>query len=136
MVEMRGEYLGKLEMRMVHGPSGATLATDAPADNGGRGASFSPTDLVGVALGSCMVTTMGIVARRDGIAMEGARVRVEKHMSAEGPRRIARLPVVIAMPKGVPVEARAKLEQAARACPVSRSLHPDVAAEVVFEWAE
>ncbi len=111
------------------------MTTDAPADNMGRGESFSPTDLMATALGTCILTTMGIVAQRHGIDMTGARATVEKHMSAEPPRRIARLPVTISMPAGIPPEHRSRLENAAHACPVHRSLHPDIEAPIVFHWA-
>jgi putative redox protein len=134
MVELRGEYLGGLQVRMTHGPSGATMTTEAPEDNGGRGAAFSPTDLVATALGSCILTVMGIVAARDGVRMEGATVRVEKHMATHGTRRIARLPVTVVMPAGVPEAARKKLEATAHACPVHKSLHPEIDAPIRFDW--
>jgi len=49
MVSISIEYLGDLHCNALHGPSGATLDTDAPKDNHGRGESFSPTDLVATA---------------------------------------------------------------------------------------
>jgi putative redox protein len=81
MVRIDVAYEGELHTACAHAPSGATVATDAPRDNHGRGESFSPTDLLATALGSCMLTVMGIAARRDGHAIEGARVVVEKHMT-------------------------------------------------------
>lgn len=132
-VEITGEYLGALEVRMRHGPSGTTLTTEAPADNGGTGGSFSPTDLVAASLASCMMTIMALVAERDGIDMRGASVRVEKHMAAS-PRRIARLPVVFRLPARLSPAERTKLENAAKGCPVHRSLHPDVDAPIAFEY--
>src|SRR5262245_33478537 len=86
MVVVEGRYLGDLRCEARHGPSGAAIATDAPADNMGKGESFSPTDLVGTALGTCILTTMAIVAERRGIAMKGATLRVDKHM-ADGHQR-------------------------------------------------
>ena len=47
MVKTKTTYEGGLHCSMVHEPSGATLSTDAPVDNNGKGESFSPTDLVG-----------------------------------------------------------------------------------------
>ena len=78
MVEIQIRYEGGLRTRAVHGPSSVALLTDAPLDNHGKGESFSPTDLVATALGTCMLTTMGLVAERHGWKIEGSRVRVEE----------------------------------------------------------
>src|SRR5271156_5850813 len=102
MVKVSVEYQGDLHCRAQHGPSGATLDTDAPVDNQGKGEAFSPTDLVGTALGSCMATIMGIYARKNGIPLEGMRIEVTKEMTPSPPRRIARLVTDIWMPGGLP----------------------------------
>lgn len=136
MVEIRIRYEGQLHCQAVHGPSGATLATDAPVDNMGKGESFSPTDLVATALGTCMLTVMGIVAQRHGIDMSLARVRVGKEMTATPPRRIARLTVEIHLPGSISADDRKRLENAAHTCPVHRSLHPDVEVPVSFHWGD
>lgn len=135
MVHIDVLYEGDLHTTCRHGPSDATLATDAPVDNEGRGESFSPTDLLATALGSCMLTVMGIVARRKGWKLEGARARVEKEMVTAPARRVGRLRVEFALPC-LPSEARPVLERAAHTCPVHHSLHPDVDVETVFVWAE
>jgi putative redox protein len=136
MVRIDVVYEGDLHTTCRHGPSAAELATDAPKDNEGRGEAFSPTDLLATALGSCMLTTMGIVARRRGWAMEGARAEVEKHMVTQPARRVGRLVVRFAMPRGIPEDARPILERTAHTCPVHRSLHPGVELDVRFDWAE
>ena len=134
-VEMEIVYEGDLRSRAKHGPSGQVIATDAPVDNGGRGLAFSPTDLVGAALGACMLTIMGKVADRNGIDLRGTKVRVTKEMASEPVRRIKRLGVVMMLPPGLVLspENRAKLENAANTCPVKQSLHPDVVLDIVFE---
>ena len=132
-VEITGRYTGNLKMELTHGPSKATLKTAAPVDNKGDGSSFSPTDLVAAALGSCMVTTMGIVAEREGIDFRAASFRVEKHMQSD-PRRIAALPVVIHLPRSLTPDQRTKLERAAHTCPVHRSLLPEIEKQVEFVY--
>lgn len=134
MVEIQVRYEGDLHTRATHGPSGATLETDAPKDNEGLGETFSPTDLLATALGTCMLTVMGILARRKGWKLEGARARVEKQMATAPVRRIGKLVVEFEMPL-VPEMARPLLERAAHACPVHQSLHPDVELDVRFHWA-
>ncbi len=134
MVAIQIEYQGELHCRAVHEPSGAELNTDAPKDNQGRGESFSPTDLVATALGTCMLTVMGIAARTLEIDIAGSRATVEKMMTTAAPRRIARLAVTIHVPGMVSPENQQKLERAAHTCPVHKSLHPEVEAPVKFRW--
>src|SRR5438093_2949357 len=98
MVKISIEYKGELHCSAKHGPSGAQLETDAPRDNEGKGESFSPTDLVATALGTCMATIMGIYARRHDIDLRGMKIEVSKEMSADTPRRIARLATEIWLP--------------------------------------
>ncbi len=131
-VEITGKYLGGLRVEMTHGPSGATLQTVAPTDNNGDGSGFSPTDLVATALGSCMMTLMGIVAQRDNLDLSGAHFRIVKHMQTASPRRVSALPITFHLPSHVPSEARPKLERAALTCPVHHSLHPDIEMNVEF----
>ena len=125
--------LSGLSCELAHGPSGATIGTVPPQDNGGDGSCFSPTDLVGAALASCALTTMALVARREGLSWGDARARVEKVMTPP-PRRIGELVVVFEMPREVQPEHRARLEEIARTCPVARSLHPDVKLPMRFRY--
>jgi uncharacterized OsmC-like protein len=134
MVKIEAIYTGGLRCRATHGPSKASFVTDAPVDNHGKGESFSPTDLVATALGTCMLTTMGLVAERHGWPLEGARAQVEKHMVADPERRIAKLAVVLSIPGRHDDKVRAALERAALTCPVHRSLRPEVEIPVRFEW--
>lgn len=134
MVNIHVAYAGNKKCELVH-PEGATLKTDAPKDIGGDASAFSPTDLVAAGLASCILTTMAMYAERNGLSLEGAKASVEKHMTTTAPRRIARLPVVVMMPAGVPSEWREKLERVGHTCPVHASLHPDVDAPIEFRYA-
>ncbi len=134
MVEMTLVYEGGLHSRALHGPSGAAIETDAPVDNQGKGEAFSPTDLLAASLASCMLTTMAIVGEREGWPLGGARARIEKHMELEPRRRVGRIVVELSMPEGTPPEARERLEEAARGCPVAASIHPDTKVELEMEW--
>lgn len=136
MVEFELVYEGELHTTALHAPSKAKLDTDAPVDNMGRGASFSPTDLLATALGTCMLTTMGILAQREGWKIDGARARVEKHMSLEPRRRVGRIVVEMTMPRGVPAVARERLREVADRCPVACSIHPDTRVELSIAWPD
>ena len=132
MVTIAATYEGTLRCVARHGPSGVTLTTDAPVDNQGRGASFSPTDLVATALMTCAMTIMGIAAQREGIDLDGMTAEVTKGMAAN-PRRIASLPILFRMPGHLTPDQLALLEEAAHTCPVAHSVHPDIAAAMTFE---
>jgi putative redox protein len=122
-----------LTCELTHGPSGAHLNTVPPRDNGGTGDRFSPTDLVGAALASCALTTMALVAGREGLSWGNARASAEKRMTPP-PRRIGELVLVFDMPREVRPQDRARLEEIARTCPVARSLHPDVKVPMEFRY--
>ena len=127
-------YRGALRTEATHLHSGAMLPTDAPVDNQGKGESFSPTDLVATALGTCILTIMGIKARDRKIDIEGSTLEVKKVMSA-APRRIARLEVRLQMRGDRLTDAdRRVLGAVVNACPVSRSLHPDIQLDVHINW--
>ncbi len=136
MVTIHTVYQGDLRAQSTHGPSKTQLITDAPLDNQGKGASFSPTDLVATALGTCMLTTMGIVAKRYGWKLDGATAEVEKHMVADPERRIGKLTVAIRVPGPFGEKERTILERTALTCPVHKSLHPKVEIPVTFHWDE
>lgn len=129
-----GKYLGDKQVELLHEQSGAMVVTDAPLDNQGLGRSFSATDLVAAALGSCILTIAGIVAERNTYDISGSYFRIEKHMSRDMPRRILSMPVVFHLPASLSAEARQKIERAAQSCPVHHSLHPDVQREIRFEY--
>lgn len=130
---MTATYTGQKHCQAKHEPSQSNIETDAPKDNQGRGEKFSPTDLMGVALGTCILTTMAIIAEPDGIDLKDAKISVEKEM-ASNPRRIFSLKTVIDLPKSIPENYRAKLEQIANNCPVKKSLHPDLLVPVEIRY--
>jgi putative redox protein len=132
MTSMSSVYEGGLRCRSRHEGSGRELLTDAPLDNRGRGESFSPTDLVATALSTCILTILGIVAERHGLALEGCQARVEKTMTSEGERRIAALEVWIQLPEGLEASQRELLIRAGEGCPVKRSL--EGAVPMTLHW--
>ena len=132
-VVMTGRYTGGKFVELKHEPSGTVITTDAPKDNGGEGTAFSPTDLVGAALGSCVLTTMVLVAERNGVSLTGAHFRVEKIMGTD-PRRIAQLVLKVHLPLSLSELDRQKLERAGAGCPVHKSLHPETQMVIEFVY--
>jgi len=136
MVAQSLTYIGGLRCELTHDPSKTKLITDAPIDNHGRGESFSPTDLVVSALAGCIVTTMAIAVEPEGVNLHGTTVYAEKHMSADAPRRIAKILIKLDFAKGIPPTYRSRLEHIARTCPVQRSIHPDIVVDLVFNYPD
>jgi uncharacterized OsmC-like protein len=128
-------YEGQLRTSATHLQSNSIIETDAPSDNQGKGERFSPTDLVATALGSCMLTIMGIKARDMNIHLEGTRIDVQKHMKAD-PRRVGGIDITFQFPASLALSDKEKiiLQNAALTCPVAKSLHPDLEQKVIFNW--
>ncbi len=136
MVKIEIEHTGGLHSEAVHIQSGSRLQTDAPLDNGGKGESFSPTDLVATALGSCITTTMDLYAKRNGISIDGTKASVIKHMSSQPVRRISKLEVAVELPLPRDHPHRAALENAAQNCPVKKSLSAEIEIPITFAWRD
>lgn len=121
------KYLGNLRTEMVHISSSSTVITDAPVDNKGKGENFSPTDLVATALGSCMLTIIGIAGNEHGFDIKGSTVEIEKIMQAN-PRKISAININLQIKGQNSYTEKEKIiiEKAARTCPVALSLHQDI----------
>ena len=128
-------YMGGLRTEATHVQSGTKIVTDAPTDNHGKGESFSPTDLVSAALGSCMMTLMGIAADTHGINVDGTRLSITKVMAAD-PRRIGEIVIDVHFPSADEPKQRKLLENAAATCPVAKTLHPDCKQTIRYFYAE
>jgi uncharacterized OsmC-like protein len=129
-------YKGALRTTCTHLKSGNNFETDAPVDNNGKGERFSPTDLMATSLGTCMLTVMGISARKSGFDLNGIEVEVEKIMKAD-PRRVGGINLFFHFPedlRNVEEQKKAVLKRIAENCPVMKSIHPDI--EVKINWGE
>ncbi len=126
-------YKNNLRTEAQHIASGQKIITDAPLDNNGKGEAFSPTDLVATALASCMITIMAIAAEKNGIDISETSASVKKIMGTN-PRTISDVVIDIKMSKDLALKDRKRLEKAALACPVHKSLHPDMNKEITFSY--
>jgi uncharacterized OsmC-like protein len=125
--------LDDLRTECLHVRSGERFPTDAPVDNQGKGAAFSPTDLLATSLAACMITTMDIVSRAKGFVLQGTEARVVKHMASD-PRRVHRVEVHLTMDAALTADQRELMEATAHGCPVARSVSPDLIQEVTFTY--
>jgi uncharacterized OsmC-like protein len=128
------KYTNDLHTIATHLYSGSEILTDAPLDNNGKAEFFSPTDLVATALASCMLTVMGILGQREGFRVDGTTAKVTKIMGND-PRRIAEIMIELDFPaNNYTTKEKAYIEGAARACPVAKSLHPDLKQTIIFHY--
>jgi putative redox protein len=134
MATIETKYLGDLRTHATHVRSGKTLITDAPPDNKGKGEAFSPTDLLATSLGSCAMTITGIAAQTHGFNVDGTGIRITKIM-ADNPRRIGEVIVEFNFPKNnYSDKEKAIIENAAKTCPVAKSLHPELKQTLIFNF--
>jgi putative redox protein len=128
-------YEGELRCKATHNQSATVIETDAPTDNRGKGERFSPTDLLCVSLGTCIVTTMGIKAADMGIDLSGATLQVQKHMLSE-PRRVGKIDITISFPATLSITEKDQiiLQRVGDNCPVQKSIHPSLETNVVYNW--
>jgi len=128
------EYLGDLRTKALHLQSGNILITDAPLDNQGKGEAFSPTDTLATALGSCMLTIMGIAAGTHGFNIDGTKLTITKIM-ANDPRRVSEVILEFELPQNSYSEKEKEIiYKAAKGCPVARSLHPDLKQTIIMNY--
>ena len=133
MPDIKIKYDGNLRTTATHLKSGSVIATDAPTDNKGKGENFSPTDLFATALGSCMLTIMGITADAHGFKIDGSKIKINKVMG-RSPRRVAHIKIVIDINGDLTDKQKQLLIKAAHHCPVSKSIHEDIKEEVIFNF--
>jgi uncharacterized OsmC-like protein len=128
-------YEGDLRTVCLHLRSGSTVETDAPVDNKGKGERFSPSDLVATALGTCMLTIMGMRAVEMNVDLSETKIEVEKLMKSD-PRRIGGINLTFHFPGSLEIDdvQRKILQRAAETCPVAYSIHPDIAVNINFNW--
>jgi uncharacterized OsmC-like protein len=132
MTKMSVLYARNLRCEVVHEQSNTQIETDAPLDNKGKGERFSPTDLLCTSLATCILTTMAIAAEERGWKFEGVKAEIEKIMNST-PRRIGEIKIHFTFPDlGYDEIMKEKIQRYAHACPVSRSLNPDVSQTVTF----
>ncbi|HGY5554368.1 MAG TPA: OsmC family protein [Prochlorococcus sp.] len=132
MTRIHCSYIGNLRCEASHVPSGEGLTTDAPIDHEGKGEAFSPTDLIATALGTCVLTVMGITARQRGWEIDGASVDVEKIMTSKGPRSIETLKLLITMPPEISKQQLQLLQRMVDTCPVKRNLEGSITMKFIW----
>ena len=121
-----------MHTEVTHSLSGSIIHTDAPKDHDGNGKDFAPTDLLASSLGACVITIMGIEAKRRGWELDEINIEVYKTMTSEGPRKIKSLILEIFMPPGLDSHKYKVLKSSAEDCPVKLNLEDSV--DIEMNW--
>jgi putative redox protein len=106
--------------------------TDAPKEHGGKGEFMSPTDLLAVSLGSCVLTIMGIFAKKLHLPFHDVTVDVEKKPNPTG--GIGEIVLHVYYPHAIDPEGREKLEKAAKNCPIHHIIDPKITQQMHFHY--
>lgn len=134
MTKIATEYMGDLHCATTHLPSGAIIGTDAPIEYGGKGQSFNPYDLLGVALASSMATAAGFYAQKNKIDLKGLIIEVNNIFGTDAERRVTRMEVQVKMPLSLPENDRNAIENGMKTCPVILSLNSNIEIPINFHW--
>ena len=126
-------YSGELRTESTHLQSGEAYITDAPIDNEGKGEAFSPTDVIATGLANCMLTIMGIIAKRQSLDIEGTKAEVTKIMGTE-PRRISEIRIDFFFPRSYDNDSKQLLQTSALNCPVAKSLANELTQTINFHY--
>ena len=112
-------------------PQGKEVAMDCPYT--GKGEELSPANLVGSGLAGCMLISMGTLALRDEIDIQGTRVDIDVEQSE---KRIESISLKFNMAHPYTDEERIKLERAAGLCPIKHSFHPDTPISITYQYPD
>lgn len=120
---------GRCQIR--HELAGVEIITDLPPEYGGNGRSFSSTDLVSAALGSCILTSIDSILEREGYDPKKIKISVIKTLS-ENPKMIKAISLEISYPEKLGGLLLKKLERAMATSPVKLSLNEQVDIKILF----
>lgn len=129
-------YLGDLRTEATHLKSGKKVITDVPAENGGLGEGFSPTDLFCASLVSSMVSVMAGIVKSPGFNgnIDGLKIRTTKIMK-KNPHSVEEIIIEFDMPNNhYTVEQKKMLESAVLRSQVGSSIKSDLKQSLVFNY--
>lgn len=134
MHQFETTYNGSLRTTITHLKSGSQIITDAPTDNHGKGETFSPTDLVASAFGSCILTILGISAEVHKLNLDGTKLKITKIMG-DNPRKIDEIIIAFEFPDPNFTEKQKQIiRQICKTCPVGLSLNPDIKQTFIYNF--
>ena len=110
------------------------MRTDAPLDHEGKGRNFCPTDLLATALGTCLLTVMGIKAKKESWSLVGLKLDINKQMSKIGPRKIDSLLINIFTPSNLTADQLNGLKKEIKDCPVLINIQSSI--NINLHWTQ
>ena len=118
----------------THLPSGSIVTTESPKEKGGKGSSFSPPELLGATLSSCMLNMLHYAASSRGVNVVGATAEAavkEENLT------VVSIDVSITVPNSasIPEDVRTILEKTTNRCPVHKALEAGTKITTKWTWA-
>ena len=131
MGRMQIAYKGNQQCVATRVKDAKRVVVDCPMTSGQE---LGPGDMVAAGLGSCMLISMAGFAERHGLNVEGSNVEVDVKFGGEPQSRISAINVVVHVPKEFSEQDRARLRNAANACPIKHSFGQDTEISTAFEF--
>lgn len=126
------KYDGDQHVLALKMPTHNVVAIDCPYT--GKGDEFSPASLLGVSLASCMLLSMGVVARREGIDIRNTVVDIRLR-GLDGPDpHVDEISLTFDFPDAYGPGDRRKLERAAGLCPIRASIDAGTQVTTTFRY--
>ena len=94
---------------------------------------FTPLDLLGASYAGCVIMSIDIVAKKNGLDIAGAEVKVSLDTNSSGGPVIGGINVTIVLPKQFTDEQLDLLRKGEAYCPVHNALRPEIKTTLTFE---
>lgn len=132
MFSLKVSYDGGQHATAVNEPHHNVVAIDCPFT--GKGEEFSPASLLAVSVASCMLLSMGAIAQRDDLDINGTVVDVKIRGMETAFPHVEAITLAFSVPQSFLESDRMKLERAAELCPVMASIREETEITVTYHY--
>ncbi len=129
MSKFKIKLVEKGRCHIKHELAGTEIFTDRPPEYGGKGRSFSSTDLVSAALGTCVLTSIDSILEEEGFDARKVRISIKKKLN---PQTIESIELRIYYPEKFDNQMYNKINEAVLTSPVKLSLNEQIEINVEF----
>ena len=113
----------------------SSVVMDASAGCGRGGSGMTPLDILAVSYAGCVIMSMDVIAKKNGLDIAGAKVSVALNVDGCCGRRIRGIDAKVILPRQYTAEQLELLRKGETYCPVHNALGPDIKTSLEFETA-